>query len=266
MSEGFDKLAKLLPTVYEDLAQPSVKKIGQALENVFEYGYILTLPIKLKSEKEKMTFEQNLKLYEKQLRKIPEDKICEVPPEMGVPIIDKFTYVRNEDIGKLFANLLTKASSSETIEQAHPSFITVINNLSVDEAKIINHLIDEKYMQIPFIYYIGTFLENSPKYKILSERFTSLEGRLELLFPLKINFYFDNLISNGILLCHMNKRTEDDETYDTLIELYKTFADWLNDNKDDNKNEKIEVRRGVFDITDYGLSFLQACGNYEPKD
>ena len=44
--ELIDTLAKI-PNIYSDLAQPSVKKVGEALETVFDYAGSLLLPIKL---------------------------------------------------------------------------------------------------------------------------------------------------------------------------------------------------------------------------
>lgn len=51
---------QILLTIYGDLAQPSVKKVGTALETVFEFSTSLLLPIKLLNEKFKINFEKRL--------------------------------------------------------------------------------------------------------------------------------------------------------------------------------------------------------------
>ena len=49
----------ILGELYQDLAQPSVKAIGNALGTVFEFSTAILLPLKLKNEKLKMNFIKN---------------------------------------------------------------------------------------------------------------------------------------------------------------------------------------------------------------
>ena len=112
---------QILATIYGYLAQPSVKKVGAALETVFEFSTSLLLPLKLLNEKFKLNFEKRLNDYKKKLEQIPEEKICEVNPQIGTPIIEKLSYTTNDEIADLFTSLLAKASSSETVNFAHPS-------------------------------------------------------------------------------------------------------------------------------------------------
>lgn len=114
---------KILTTIYGDLAQPSVRKVGTALETVFEFSTSLLLPLKLINEKFKLNFEKRLNDYKKKLEEIPDDKICEVNPQIGTPLIEKLSYTTNDEIADLFTNLLTKASSIDTVNLAHPSFV-----------------------------------------------------------------------------------------------------------------------------------------------
>jgi len=85
----------------------------------------MLLPIKLLNEKFKLNFERNLDDYKKKLEAIPEEKICDVNPQIGTPIIEKLTYTTNEEIADLFTSFLTKASNTETVNQDHPSFCTI---------------------------------------------------------------------------------------------------------------------------------------------
>ena len=70
----------ILGQVYEDLAQPSVKAVGNALGTVFEFSTSILLPVKLLNEKFKLNFTKNLNDYKKKLEEIPEEKRCEVHP------------------------------------------------------------------------------------------------------------------------------------------------------------------------------------------
>ena len=139
IKEITDALLKV-PNVYSDLIQPSVKKVGEALEIVFDYFPTLLLPLKLHNEKCKFNFQKRLAEYKDKIESIPNEKICKVNPEIGVPIIEQLIYITDDEIADLFTTLLTKASSIDTINQAHPGFIQLINRLSRDEALIIKFL------------------------------------------------------------------------------------------------------------------------------
>ena len=152
---------KILTTIYGDLAQPSIRKIGIALETVFEFSTSFLLPLKLQNEKFKLNFEKRLNEYKKKLDGISDEKIIEVNPQIGTPIIERLSYTTNDEIAKMFTNLLAKASSIDTVNLAHPSFIQLIERLSVDEAKLIQYLsLDDKL----FIPYIARIIYNQYAY------------------------------------------------------------------------------------------------------
>ncbi|WP_153392906.1 Abi-alpha family protein [Chryseobacterium vaccae] len=149
---GFIKdTQQLLTTIYGDLAQPAVKKVGIALESVLEFSTSIFLPLKFQNEKWKLNFEKRLLDYKEKLNQIPEEDIIEVNPQIGVPIIEKLSYTTNDNIAEMFLNLLIKGSSIKTANIAHPSFISIIERISSDEAKIINYLKHKDY--IPYISY-----------------------------------------------------------------------------------------------------------------
>ena len=97
---------KILTTIYGDLAQPSIRKIGIALETVFEFSTSFLLPLKLQNEKFKLNFEKRLNEYKKKLDGISDEKIIEVNPQIGTPIIERLSYTTNDEIAKMFTNLL----------------------------------------------------------------------------------------------------------------------------------------------------------------
>ena len=133
-------IPNILGQVYEDLAQPSVKAVGNALGTVFEFSTAILLPVKLLNEKFKLNFTKNLNDYKKKLEEVPEEKRCEVHPQIGTPIVEKLTYTTNDEIADLFTTLLANASNIDMVNTAHPSFANMIERLSPDEARIIKYL------------------------------------------------------------------------------------------------------------------------------
>ncbi|GAB1359243.1 hypothetical protein MASR1M31_10240 [Porphyromonadaceae bacterium] len=128
----------ILGQVYSDLAQPSVKAVGIALGTVFEFSASF-VAIKLLNEKFKLNFAKRIDEYRTKLEQIPEEKRCEVHPQVGTPIVEKLSYTTNDEIADLFT-LLTNASNIDMVNTAHPSFVNMIERLSTDEARIIRYL------------------------------------------------------------------------------------------------------------------------------
>src|SRR5579871_1872102 len=83
---------KLLNSLYKDLAEKGISKVGEALGTVLDLSNSVLLPIKLLNEKTKIIFQENINKYRRRIESIPDEKICEVPPEIGIPILDKLTY------------------------------------------------------------------------------------------------------------------------------------------------------------------------------
>ena len=127
----------MLAQIYPGLAQPGVKKVGQTLETVLDLSNTILLPIRLINDKVRLVYSGNIKKYEQKLSQIDQTDIVAVPPEIGIPVIDKLTYYTNEELAELFINLLVTASSGKTVENAHPSYLKIIEQLSVDEARIL---------------------------------------------------------------------------------------------------------------------------------
>ena len=113
----------ILGVIYQDLAQPSVKAVGNALGTVFEFSTSFLLPVKLLNEKFKLNFKKRLNEYKEKLEEIPEDKRCEVHPQIGTPIIEKLSYTTNDEIADMFTTLLANASNVDMVNNAHPSLI-----------------------------------------------------------------------------------------------------------------------------------------------
>jgi len=255
IKEIFDAIAKI-PNVYSDLAQPSVKKIGEALETVFDYGATLLLPLKLKSAENKLLFEKRLREYSTKINSIPEEKICKVNPQIGIPVMDKLTYTTDEDIADLFTTLLSKASSVDTLDQAHPGFVQLIDKISSDEARIIKHL-NKNIGFIPFISVHGN-MQNGVGYTRLKERLTSLPFEVNLTFPTNILAYYSNFTSMGILEIPFGSHKPDNALYDKILSLYK-YTDLENTFNKQKIFKSITTQKGCYDITDYGQLFIRAC-------
>jgi hypothetical protein len=131
---------ELLRLIYSDLAQPGVKQVGMALETVFGLGNTLLIPVRLLNEKASAALHSNMEKLRARLSVIPEEDIQQVAPEVGVPVLERLTYVTDDFISELFVELLSKASTPQNADAAHPAFISIIDNICPDEALLIKAL------------------------------------------------------------------------------------------------------------------------------
>ena len=243
----------ILGQVYGDLAQPSVKAIGNALGTVFEFSTSFLLPLKLLNEKFKLNFTKRLNEYKEKLEQIPEEKRCEVHPQIGTPIIEKLSYTTNKEIADLFTTLLANASNVDMVNTAHPSFVNMIERMSPDEARILCYLKGKEDIQY------CTFNANSldKSFITILDHGTLIDSEVNLIFPQNVNAYLANYVSLGILK-DMNDVYRIDKTiYNQIREKYDLKG--IEKQLVPHSFKSITVKEGYYQITDFGKLFIKAC-------
>lgn len=253
-------LAKDAPQVfsmfYKDLAQPAVKKVGVALGSVAEFCTLWHLPVQLINEKVKLNMEKRMNEVKDKIDPIPQDKLCEIAPEIGVPILEKLSYTTNDEIADLFTTLLSKAASTDTVDQAHPSFIQLLERISVDEARIIKYLSLQPH--IPYITY-KLYLKDQEGEKEILKKGTLIPFCVDLTFPENINSYLENLSSTGIIKDKLGYVLLQEEYYNELLSKYnRERSKALHFNPNFHK-DSIETQKSYFEITSFGRLFINAC-------
>jgi hypothetical protein len=245
---------KVLESLYGDLAQPGVRAIGQALGTALEFCTSLLLPIKLLNEKFKLNFAKRLNEYKTKLEAIPEDKRCEVHPQIGLPIIERLTYTTCDEIADLFTSLLASASSTDTANTAHPAFISMIERMSPDEAKILEYLKDKEDIQYCDI---NAYSQNGSGFVCLYEHITVLEVDVPLNYQQNTNVYLANFVSLGILCDKEGRSIMDKTQYNRIREKY--HIEELTEESVPMIYKSIEVVESYYQVTPFGRLFIQAC-------
>lgn len=244
----------ILGQVYGDLAKPSVTAVGKALGTVFEFSTSFLLPVKLLNEKFKLNFTKRLNEYQEKLKQIPEDKQCEVHPQIGTPIIEKLSYTTNDEIADLFTTLLANASNIDMVNTAHPSFVSMIERMSPDEARILKYL--KGKTEIQYCTFNGNVLEGKG-YHTIDDHVTLLSNEVDLGFPQNIKAYLANFISMGILIDMSSLYKVDKTIYNKIRNIWN-----LKERESQlvpNIFKSISVKESFFEVTDFGKLFIQAC-------
>ena len=244
----------ILGQVYQDLAQPGVKAVGHALGTVLEFSTSILLPVKLLNERFKLNFTKRLDEYKEKLEQIPEEKQCEVHPQIGTPIIEKLTYTTNEEISDLFTTLLANASNVDMVNTAHPSFVNMIERMSPDEARILKYLKGKKDIQ--YCTFRGYALDGKG-FITLVDHVTLIQDEVELQYPQNINAYLSNFISLGVLTDMSGQYKIDKTTYNKIREncrLKELESEYV-----PKVFKSIKTVESYYEITDFGELFIRAC-------
>lgn len=247
--------SNVLCQFYQDLAQPSVKAMGQALATVFELCPNSLLSLKLWTEKRKLNFAKRLNEYKEKLEQIPEEKRVEVDTQIGTPIVEKLTYTTNDEIADLFTTLLANASNIDTVNRAHPAFIDIISRLSEDEARIIDHLSGKD--DVLYCSFRGIVLPPEEGFITIQNYATLLPYKVNLNFPENVTAYISNLVSIGILQNMEGLYRSNEDEYNEICEKYGLKE--LKSQYIPETYKRIEVTKGFYEITPFGKLFINAC-------
>ena len=244
----------LLALVYKDLLRPSAQVIGESLKAVLEFASTPFMALQLQNDKLKLNLKKRLDEYAQKLDSIPEDKRCEVHPQIGLPIIERLTYTTCDEIADLFTSLLASASSTDTANTAHPAFISMIERMSPDEARILEYLKDKEDIQYCDI---NVYSNQNSGYDTLFEHVTMIEEDVALIYPENTNAYLANLVSLGILRDKKDTFRMDKTQYNRIKGKYQ--VEELTASLVPESFKSIKVEESYYQVTPFGRLFIQAC-------
>ena len=133
-----------------NLLDKSTAALGNGLASVFslvfapiEYlGQTAQLACQNRIEKKQLSYQQSIETYKQEL----EDKVKEIPPENLVEpdfhtayeaLENSKSCITDEELRKMFVNLISSSMNSSTSASVHPSFASIINQMSVLDAKVL---------------------------------------------------------------------------------------------------------------------------------
>lgn len=134
-------LGSLLPAVYNDLLSPAAKELGEGLATIAKAVKISLAPLEATvwgygRIREWLSIRVTGILAERRAKMIQ-------PPPLSVagPLIVQMLFASEEsDLREMYAKLLATSMDSATSDDAHPSFVTLIQQLTPDEARILRHI------------------------------------------------------------------------------------------------------------------------------
>jgi hypothetical protein len=138
--KAVEAAAALIPEVYQDLAKGSVKLVGNALERATALAMsplLLTM----------WGLEQSIDWVKRragelaEARKLNPEKVVSPAPQLLAGVISG-VQANGADpdptLRELYANLLVTAMDGDATEQAHPSFVQILSQLTAEEARLLS--------------------------------------------------------------------------------------------------------------------------------
>lgn len=243
----------ILKEVYGDLAKPGVQQAGKALSTIIGLGNTVLWPVALMNEKAKIALESNLEKYRNKMKDTPVEEVCAVPPEVGVPIAEKLSYVTNEELSEMYTELLAKASQVHNANVAHPSFVNVISNISPDEAILMKSVM--RMTGIPFVE-VRLNRKNKNEWSTLNSMMPGVSCLAELSYPNNIHAYISNLEGLGIFRVRQDIYMVGENIYEPLEEYAKKIYSEVSKSVEDRS---ITFQRGQIEITPFARLLMNAC-------
>jgi hypothetical protein len=123
--------------VYEDGLSDSTKEVGKTLTDIIKSARLFTFPFQLLA-----TYQNRLSAYLQKVQdSVPQESQIQSAPEICGPVIENLRFVREGSyLEGLYLNLLMRSIDKDRVDEAHPAFVKIIEQLSRDEAYILSKI------------------------------------------------------------------------------------------------------------------------------
>jgi len=193
--------------IYEDGVSESTKEIGKASTDIVKTLRLFLAPFQLGAAYQ----DRFVKFLDKIRESVPEEKQIPCPPSIAGPVFEKLKYIEETNYLKdLYLNLLQKAIDKDRINEAHPAFVSLIEQLSPDEALTLKVVAENRIsIEIKF----DTIIEvgSIPSEQIIKNNFPLAE----LIFPQNFNMYVSHLTHMNLIETPQYNLGEPDASIDS---------------------------------------------------
>lgn len=238
MPADLEKLANILgqdtvKKIYEDGASVPLQETSKVVTDLVKAARLFTAPIQLLA-----TYQDRLSKYFDKVRgTVKEENQIEAPSSISGPIIERLKYLEDENyLTDLYLNLLSRAIDKERVQEAHPAFYHIIDQLSSDEAMIL-YIIKEE--PIYYDYTMDMFVDDNSRYRFrnpIIKRDTTPKDKIA--FNEHFNMYIRHMESLNLIFWR------------------KTNENSINDEKGNQLGTDIRTQ---IELTEFGHLFVKAC-------
>lgn len=207
-AEAIKGIIEAVP-IYQDLAQPALQELGKGLQTLSKTVHIALAPVSAMVWGYEKISGYLQTILEAKLENVPSENIIAPDISIAGPTIESMRFTGDkEELRDMFANLLASAMNSETADDAHPSFVEIIKQLNIDEAKILKYI---KGTDFPTLNVIAN--HGSSTHTSVMENFSDISFKAGCEKPEKIHSYLENLNRLGLIKLYTTGYFLDDIEY-----------------------------------------------------
>lgn len=230
-----EKLANILGAdtvkeIYKDGASQPLQETSKVAVDFIKAMRLFTAPVQLLA-----AYQDRLTVHlDKVRQKVATEDQIEAPASLSGPILERLKYLEDDNyLTKLYLNLLARAIDRKRINEAHPAFKNVVDQLSPDEALFLYKLKDVEIEMVSHRKYnhITNLFSN---YKI-TESGIDIN---EFTFPDNFEMYYSHFESLNLVRWPV---------------YHKEFP------KDEFGNQNGLIEYSKILLTDFGKLFVKAC-------
>lgn len=255
--------------VYQDLIQPSAKKLGKGLvptAKVIAETTNRTVKMALAPLMGLLWgWERIQEIILPELGRRFEDKLHRlITPELTVagPVLESLRFAGGKPLlREMYVNLLATAMDKETAEKAHPAFAEIIRQMTPDEARIVQFFSVEK--SSPVVTYATQADSIIVSYEFTRPAFSLVDLDVKCDLAHLIPSYFDNLRRLEILTpIQWNQLSPADPRFKRLM-----THDAVRQQESELRTTGIHYMHyfGMIGLTSFGTQFCDACVGTSPS-
>lgn len=191
------------------------------------------------------------------LKDVPEENLVPPKASLAAPAMQHLGFSLDEpNLKEMYLNLLATASDNRRKDEAHPSFVEVIKQLSSDEATLLHQILNSRHPQAIVAFHTSTkgVEGNSTIQKhVLPMIDTSTGESIEI--P-RLATFVDNWIRLGLVEVDYGKYLTKEGGYDWAMqrpEAKRHLAEL-------HEGQILDLDKGFLGPTDFGLAFADAVG------
>lgn len=252
-AKAIEGIVKAVP-IYQNALQPAAKQVGKGLETITKTIHVALAPVSaLVWGYEKISDFLSWRLTEK-LKNISPERISSPNLLVAGPVVESLKFAANEEVlRELYTNLLATSIDSQTAHNAHPGFVQIIQNISPDEAKILQFFSTsdtQPIIEVKAVSKKGGFF-------ILCRNFSQIAKKANCQHLSLSSNYIDNLCRLGLFEIPEGKYLHDEKIYDELKQ-DSQMEFYHNQIKGDDDLSMDYVKKAIA-LTDLGKQFCSAC-------
>ena len=214
------------------------------------YGHNISTQAELLRAKNEMDVENLKNSTLQQVATIPPENVQEPPLKILGPALEASKYyIEEEELRSMFAKILASSFDDRKNLIIHPSFVEIIKQLDVTDARILQFLKEQNHAAGSPIPIMKAVIRSDSGYKIVFPIIYFINGTEGIN---ELSSSLTNLERLGLLKI-------DDDTYSTIDSDYDFIRNNYFVQHVLQKYPEISLEKMCFSITPLGNNFLQVC-------